>query len=83
MSPAQQHEAVTTAMSLLQHSLSALEEKRLNSIGPIAAEKAGPLLKPDAQAAVDRIQKWATGKAKEAAAAPGTTKTGVSWSVVQ
>jgi hypothetical protein len=86
MSPAQQHEAVTTAMSLLQHSLSALEEKRLNSIGPMAAEKAGPLLKPDAQAAVDRIQKWANGKAAEAAAtpaAPGTTKTGVSWSVVQ
>lgn len=71
MSPAQQHEAVTTAMSLLQHSLSALEEKRLNSIGPVAAEKAGPLLKPDAQASVDRIQKWATGKADEAKAAGG------------
>lgn len=83
MSPAQQHEAVTTAMSLLQHSLSALEEKRLNSIGPMAAEKAGPLLKPDAQAAVDRIQKWAAGKAAEAAAAPAQTKTGVTWSVVQ
>lgn len=68
MSPAQQHEAVTTAMSLLQHSLSALEEKRLNSIGPMAAEKAGPLLKPDAQAAIKRIQKWAAGKADEAAA---------------
>ncbi len=83
MSPAQQHEAVTTAMSLLQHSLSALEEKRLNSIGPMAAEKAGPLLKPDAQATVARIKKWAAGKADEAAAAPATTKTGVEWSVVQ
>ncbi len=80
MSPAQQHEAVTTAMSLLQHSLSALEEKRLNSIGPVAAEKAGPLLKPDAQAAVDRIQAWASGKAKEAAAtAPPAIPGG--WSV--
>ena len=76
MSPAQQREAVTTAMSLLQHSLSALEEKRLNSIGPVAAEKAGPLLKPDAQAAIDRIQKWA---AQDKPAA--TTRTGVKWSV--
>lgn len=64
-------------MSLLQHSLSALEEKRLNSVGPMAAEKAGPLLKPDAQAAIDRIQKWA--KAGEGAAT--TTKTGVKWSI--
>ncbi len=70
MSPAQQREAVTTAMSLLQHSLSALEEKRLNSIGPMAAEKAGPLLKPDAQAAIDRIQKWAGSNASAAVPAP-------------
>ncbi len=79
MSPAQQREAVTTAMSLLQHSLSALEEKRLNSIGPVAAEKAGPLLKPDAQTAVQRIKEWAKGTGTNAPAA--TTRTGVNWSV--
>jgi hypothetical protein len=80
MSPAQQHEAVSTAMSLLQHSLSALEEKRQASMGPMAAAKQGPLLKPDAQAAVAKIQAWANGKANEAAAS-GTTSSGVKWSV--
>jgi len=81
MSPAQLHEAISTASELLNHALSALEEKRLGSIGPVAAAKAGPLLKPDAQAALEKIQKWASGKAAEAAAAPSTTKTGVQWSV--
>jgi hypothetical protein len=81
MSPAQLHEAISTASELLNHALSALEEKRLSAIGPVAAAKAGPLLKPDAQAALEKIQKWASGKAAEAAAAPSTTKTGVQWSV--
>jgi hypothetical protein len=79
-SPAQQREAVSTASELLHHALNALEEKRVSSIGPMAAEKAGPLLKPDAQAALEKIQKWSAGPAKPA---PGKTSTGVQWSVVQ
>ena len=59
MSPAQLKESVSTASDLLDHALKALEEKRTSSIGPMASEKQGPLLKADAQAALDKIQKWA------------------------
>lgn len=87
MSPAQQRESISTMLGLLRHSLSALEEKRLNSIGPMAAEKAGPLLKGDAQATLARVEKWLAGDGggandtPAAPAAPAQTKTNVKWSV--
>lgn len=60
MSPEQQKESISTMLGLLEHSLSALEEKRLNSIGPLAAEKAGPLLNTHSQEVLARAKKWAS-----------------------
>lgn len=84
MSPEQQRAQVAKLRDLLQGSLQALEEKRLSSIGPMAAEKQGPLIKEEGQRVLQRIQDWinkGTGAAQGTSAAQ--TKTGVKWSVVQ
>jgi hypothetical protein len=84
MSPEQQRAQVAKLRDLLQGSLQALEEKRLNSMGPMAAEKAGPLVKEEGQRVLQRIDDW-TRKGTGAAqgSSPAQTKTGVSWSVVK
>jgi spore germination cell wall hydrolase CwlJ-like protein len=61
MSPDQQKGAIKSAMTLLNGSLHMLEEKRLNSMGKVAADKAGPLLKPEEQKAYDKAMSWANG----------------------
>lgn len=58
MSPEQQRTQVKKLNELLTGSLHALEEKRTNSMGTIAAEKAGPLLKEEAQQVLARMNKW-------------------------
>jgi hypothetical protein len=78
MSPEQQRAQVAKLRDLLQGSLQALEEKRINSIGPVAAEKQGPIIREEGQKVLDRINNWvnankATGEQK--------TKSGVKWSV--
>lgn len=84
MSPEQQRTQVAKLRDLLQGSLQALEEKRQNSIGPIAADKQGPLIKPEGQAVLKRIQDWISkGTGAAQGTAPAQTKTGVNWSVVQ
>jgi len=60
--------------------LQALEEKRLASIGPMAAEKAGPLIREDGEKVLRRIDAWLKAGA---ASTSGTAPTGVKWSVVQ
>lgn len=60
MSPEQQKTQVVKLNELLTGSLHALEEKRTNSMGPLAAEKAGPLLKDEAQRVLERMNKWAS-----------------------
>jgi hypothetical protein len=81
MSPAQQRAQIGKLSELLHGSLQALEEKRVASIGQVAADKAGPLIKPEGQRVLQRIDAWL--KAGNAAAAGGTAPTGVKWSVVQ
>lgn len=81
MSPAQQRAQIAKLSELLHGSLNALEEKRLTAIGPMAAEKQGPLIKPEGQAVLKRIDAWL--KAGNSAGAGGTAPTGVKWSVVQ
>ncbi len=81
MSPAQQRAQIAKLSELLHCSLNALEEKRLTAIGPMAAEKQGPLIKPEGQAVLKRIDAWL--KAGDAASASGTAPTGVKWSVVK
>jgi hypothetical protein len=80
MSPQQQRGAIKTLMGIYDHALSALEDKRTGAIGPVAAEKMGPLVTPAGQAAMDKVKKWASGSAPGAG---NTTKSGVQWSVVQ
>jgi flagellum-specific peptidoglycan hydrolase FlgJ len=86
MSPEQQRTQVAKLSELLQGSLHALDEKRTASLGPIAAEKAGPIIKEEGQRVLERINKWVNGNktpdAPAASAAPqGKTSSGVSWSI--
>jgi hypothetical protein len=81
MSPEQQRTQVAKLKELLQGSLHALEEKRLSAIGPIAAEKAGPLVKDEAQRVMDRIDKWVKGNPDTASTPAAPLKPGESKSV--
>lgn len=81
MSPAQQRAQIKKLSELLHGSLDALEEKRVGGMGQMAADKAGPLIKPEGQAVLKRIDAWL--KSGDAAGASGTAPTGVKWSVVQ
>jgi hypothetical protein len=58
MSPAQQRAQIGKLSELLHGSLQALEEKRVGSIGQVAADKAGPIIKPAGQAVLKRIDAW-------------------------
>lgn len=74
MSPAQQRAQIGKLSELLHGSLQALEEKRVASIGQVAADKAGPLIKDEGQAVLKRIGGWL-----KSGAAPGALPSG--WSV--
>lgn len=71
MSPAQQKAQIAKLSELLHGSLAALDEKRIAAIGPMAAAKAGPILKEEAQRVLERIDGWVKGNAPEAKAAGG------------
>lgn len=58
MSPAQQKAQIAKLSELLHGSLQALDEKRVAAIGPMAADKAGPVIKPEGQAVLKRIDDW-------------------------
>lgn len=82
MSPAQQKAQIKKLSELLHGSLDALEEKRVAGMGQMAADKAGPLIKPEGQAVLKRIDAWL--KAGTGGnGSSGTAPTGVKWSVVQ
>jgi hypothetical protein len=59
MSPEQQKTQILKLKELLHGSLQALDEKRVSALGPMAAAKAGPIIKDDAQRVLERIDKWA------------------------
>lgn len=81
MSPAQQRAQIGKMTELLHGALDALDEKRVASIGQGAADKAGPIIKPEGQKVLQRIDAWLSKSG--AAGAGNTTKSGVSWSVVK
>jgi hypothetical protein len=58
MSPEQQRTQIAKLSELLHGSLAALEEKRAAAIGPMAAEKAGPVIKEEGQRVLARIDNW-------------------------
>jgi len=64
MSPEQQRAQILKLRDLLQGSLHALDEKRVAAIGPMAAEKAGPIIKEEGQKVLERIDRWANGGTK-------------------
>jgi len=66
MSPAQQRAQVLKLRDLLQGSLQALEEKRVAALGPMAAAKAGPIIKEEGQKVLERIDKWANSQGAQA-----------------
>jgi hypothetical protein len=83
MSPAQQRAQIGKMTELLHGALDALDEKRVSSIGQVAADKAGPIIKPAGQAVLQRIDAWLKAGNASGAASGGTAPTGVKWSVVQ
>jgi hypothetical protein len=58
MSPAQQRAQIGKMTELLHGALDALDEKRVASIGQTAADKAGPIIKPEGQKVLQRIDGW-------------------------
>lgn len=66
MSPTQQRAQVLKLRDLLQGSLQALEEKRVAALGPMAAAKAGPIIKEEGQKVLERIDKWANSQGAQA-----------------
>jgi hypothetical protein len=79
MSPAQQRAQIAKLSELLHGSLAALEEKRTAAIGPMAAEKAGPVIKEEGQRVLQRIDTWLKGNSGSQAAPAATLPSG--WSV--
>lgn len=75
MSPAQQRAQIKKLSELLHGSLDALEEKRVAGMGQMAADKAGPLIKPEGQAVLKRIDAWL--KSDSAAGASGIDRSAV------
>lgn len=73
MSPEQQRTQIAKLSELLHGSLHALDEKRVAAIGPMAAEKAGPIIKDEGQKTLKRIDEWVN-KSKTTAAAPAVTE---------
>jgi hypothetical protein len=71
MSPEQQKAQIAKLSELLHGSLQALEEKRVAAIGPMAAEKAGPVIKPEGQKVLERIDGWLKGNGGSQAASGG------------
>jgi hypothetical protein len=77
MSPAQQRAQIAKLSELLHGSLAALEEKRVAAIGPMAAAKAGPIIKEEGQKVLERIDNWL----KQNGSQPATSSLPQGWSV--
>ncbi len=77
MSPEQQKAQIGKLRDLLQGSLHALEEKRVSSIGPMAAAKAGPLIQEEGQKVLQRIDSWLAGSKTPASAPHAVDKSAI------
>ncbi|WP_316235067.1 MULTISPECIES: hypothetical protein [unclassified Bradyrhizobium] len=70
MSPDQMKDSIKTLRGLMQHSMQALEQKRLTAVGDVNASKFGPLLSAEASAALDALDKWAQPNQSKSSAMP-------------
>jgi hypothetical protein len=77
MSPDQQKAQIAKLSELLHGSLQALEEKRVAAIGPMAAERAGPVIKPEGQKVLERIDGWLKGNGGSQATSAGVDKSAI------
>lgn len=77
MSPDQQKAQIAKLSELLHGSLQALEEKRVAAIGPMAAEKAGPVIKPEGQKVLERIDGWLKGNGGSQTTSAGVDKSAI------
>jgi hypothetical protein len=77
MSPAQQRAAVGKMTELLHGALDALDEKRVASMGQAASDKAGPIIKPEGQAVLKRIEGWLKAGGGNAAGAAGIDRSAI------
>jgi len=78
MSPEQQKAQIAKLSELLHGSLAALEEKRLAAIGPMAAAKAGPVIKEEGQKVLERIDNWLKGNGGAQPASAGGIQEGAT-----
>lgn len=61
MSPTQQRAAIAKLSELLHGSLEALEKKRADALGPMAAAKAPPIIGEEGRKVLERVDKWVSG----------------------
>ncbi len=75
MSAEQQRGMARTLLGLYRDSASALEKKRQDALGPTLAGKRAPVLGPEAEAALMRVEKFSGGQNVSGDAAVATEKT--------
>ncbi len=78
LSPEQQRGMAKTLLGLYEDSVTALEKKRQEQVGPAIAAQKGPILGNEANAALDKVRKFIGGQEPSK---PGVTSSGVKWSV--
>lgn len=78
MSPTQQRAAISKLSELLHGSLEALEKKRSDALGPVAAAKAPPIIGPEGQAVLKRVKDWVDGNGAPAQANSGGIQEGAT-----
>lgn len=62
MSPEQQRAAISSLMSLAHGAMDALDQKRINALGPNMVAQKGPLMGPREQELQKRVEAWGQGK---------------------
>jgi len=77
MSPTQQRAAVSKLSELLHGSLEALEKKRADALGPMAAAKAPPIIGEEGKKVLERVDSWVKGNPSDAAKPAGVERSAI------
>lgn len=76
MSPEQQRGMAKTLLGLYEDSVTALDKKRQEQVGPAIAAQKGPILGPEASAALDKVRKFIGGQKVDEQKSGGGLKAG-------